>query len=194
MRRAASSSCVIMATIIGRSSTSITAKSSRKHRESCFPAISREAHAREPGAKGATVVTVQDNRITDVDAITLDAVRWMEIPVTISGAVDQESALAMTHAALAGAVEQTGGRLLIARVVLHGTPLHAALSRDPGAWREKVRAEALSCAGHDAIWIERVTLATRPRLEIAQLRSRSDATGLLVRAIEEPARPNWANP
>ena len=67
---------------------------------------------------------------------------------------------------------------------------HAALSADIHAAREKLRAEAMTIDGPDAIWTETITLATRPMIDTASLRNREDAIGRLVCALEtiEPAQ------
>ena len=87
--------------------------------------------------------------------------------------------------ALAAALEAADGRLLAVRLVLEGAcPAHAALARDLGAVREMARGEALACGGAETIWLEKVVLATRPELDLAAMRGRADAVGLLVREIE----------
>jgi hypothetical protein len=75
---------------------------------------------------------------------------------------------------------------LAARLVLTGAcPAHAALVRDLGTTRERIRAEAFGCAGPEAFWLEGVEVATRSALDLAALRQRSDSVGLLVRSVEE---------
>ena len=61
---------------------------------------------------------------------------------------------------------------------------HDSFSRDLGAAREKIRAEALNIAGHGAIWTEAVEIATTASAGIADQRERPDAIGQLIRALE----------
>ena len=45
-------------------------------------------------------------------------------------------------------------------------------------------AEAAACASSNDLWLEGVSLRTRPSLDLAAMRTRGDAVGLLVRNIE----------
>ena len=134
-------------------------------------------------------MTVQDGRITDVAHRDLDVVRWAMLPIDLTGSSDEDAALAAIRTKLEAALDAAGDRLLAVRIVLHGaTAAHAALVRDLGATRDKLHAEAASCAASGTIWLESVQVRTRPALDIAALRARSDAVGLLVRALDD-ARP-----
>ena len=70
-----------------------------------FPCNLQGRHINEAGAKGASLVTVRDNRVVAVEHRTLDVVRWQRIVVDCSGAADEEAVLnrvlrAMGEAAL----------------------------------------------------------------------------------------------
>ena len=150
-----------------------------------FPGNLQGRHIRETGDKGATLVTVRDGAIAEVEHRPLDVVRWARIDCDLAGAADEDAALARVRGAFAAALARADGRLLATRVVLQGAcPAHAALARSLADTREKVRGEALACGGAEAIWLEQVELATRPMLDIAALRGRADGVGLLVREIE----------
>jgi len=127
-----------------------------------FPGNIQGRHAGETGAKGATLVTVRDSTIVNAAPLYFDTVRWAHLIVDLTAAGDEDAAFALIRAALTQARADAEGRLLAARVTLAGaTPAHAALNRDPGNTRERVRAEALALAGADAIWIEKVSLDIR---------------------------------
>lgn len=149
-----------------------------------FPGNLQGRKISETGPKGATLVTVQEGEVRNVEPIPFDTVRWDRVTVELPQDADEDTAMESTRSKLLDAVSRADGRLLAARVVLSGACLaHEALSRDIGAVREKVRAEALNCAGPDAIWIEHVELATRSLVDIAGVRARPGAIGLLVQAI-----------
>ena len=153
-----------------------------------FPGNTQGRHVREPGAKGATMVTVHNGQIVSAEPRALDVVRWARITADLTGAADEDAAMSRIRGALAAALEAADGRLLAVRLVLEGACIaHAALARDIGAVREMARGEALACGGADAIWLEKVVLATRPALDLAAMRGRADAVGLLVREIETAA-------
>jgi predicted phosphodiesterase len=150
-----------------------------------FPGNLQGRHIREDGPKGATLVTVIDDRVAKVEPIVLDEVRWTTVRVDVPADADEDAALALTRAHLLAAREAAGGRLLVARIALSGAcEAHAAFSLDVHGAREKLRTEAMAIAGPDEIWTEKITLATRPVPVPAGFRNLEDATGRLVRALE----------
>jgi hypothetical protein len=156
-----------------------------------FPGNLQGRHIKEEGPKGATLVTVVDDRVAGAAPVVLDDVRWAAVRVELPAAADEDAALALTRAALLAAYEQAGGRLLATRIFVSGAcAAHAGFSADVHGAREKLRAEAMTVAGPDAIWTEAIRVATRPVIDTASLRNREDATGRLVCALEtiDPAR------
>jgi len=150
-----------------------------------FPGNIQGRDIGETGDKGATLITVNDGAITAVTHRTLDVVRWAKISVDLTGAEDEDAALVRARGAFAAALDAAAGRLLAARVFLHGAcPAHAALSLSLSDTREKLKGEALACGGADSLWLEHVVMATSPALDVAALRRRTDQVGLLVDAIE----------
>jgi len=153
-----------------------------------FPGNLQGRHIGEPGPKGATLVTVEDDQIRRIDPLIFDTVRWAVVPIALPNDTDEDAAMALIRSALLHAVAGADHRLVAARVVLSGAcATHTQFSRDIGAVREKVRTEALDCVGPDALWIEGVEVDTRPSPDIAGMRERADAFGLLVRAVEGTA-------
>ncbi len=150
-----------------------------------FPGNTQGRHVGEPGPRGATLVTVHDGRIADAVHHDLDVVRWAVTELDVTGAADEEQVLADARARFAAALDAAAGRLLAVRLVLSGaSPAHPALVRDLGATRDKLLGEAAACATADELWLESVRLQTRPALDLAALRARADAVGLLVQGIE----------
>jgi exonuclease SbcD len=150
-----------------------------------FPGNIQGRHIREDGAKGAVLATVQDNRVTSVQHQPLDVVRWASLPIDLTGTATEDEAYTSIRAALETALDAAGDRLLVARLILAGaTAAHSALVRDLGATRDKLHAEAASCSASGAVWLESVRVLTRPALDIAAMRARSDAVGLLVRELD----------
>ncbi len=145
-----------------------------------YPGNLQGRHVRETGPKGAMLVSVTDQAVTGPPAfLSFDTVRWDQVQVDVSTAADEDAVLALARARLTDALGRAEGRLLAVRVVLTGaTPACAALSRDPGAIREKLRAEALALAGPDGIWIEGIAISVTPP------RARRPLPGLLASEIE----------
>ncbi len=158
-----------------------------------FPGNTQGRHIRETGPKGATLVTVQDGHIVDVAHRDLDVVRWALLPVDLAHATTEDDAFAAVRVQLDTALDASGDRLLAVRVVLQGaTTVHPALVRDLGATRDKLHAEAASCAGTGTIWLESVEVRTRTTLDRAAMRARSDAVGLLVRELDNATPGQFA--
>ena len=158
-----------------------------------FPGNTQGRHIRETGPKGATLVTVQDGRIADVAHRDLDVVRWALLPVDLTGAATEDDAFAAVRAQLESALDAAGDRLLAVRIVLQGaTAAHPALVRDLGATRDKLHAEAASCAATGTIWLESVDVRTRTTLDREAMRARSDAVGLLVRELDNAIPGHFA--
>ncbi|MDJ0390591.1 DNA repair exonuclease [Roseomonas sp. E05] len=150
-----------------------------------FPGNLQGRHVNEPGAKGATLVTVRDGRVAEVAHRALDTVRWQRLAVDCSGAADLEQVLSRVRHALGTALGDVGGRLLALRLALEGDcAAHAALARDPLGTRERVRAAGLEVAEEDAFWIEAVRIGTHPPSGSAIPRPEGDAVGRLLGAIE----------
>ncbi len=146
-----------------------------------FPGNLQGRHARETGPKGATLVTVDDGRIADVEARSLDVVRWEVLEVDVSRATTSSDVLDALRSRVEDAVRGAEGRLLSARVRLSGaTDAHAALGRDRERLIQEVRALMLDLAD-DEVWLERLELETLPRAGAASARlERDDALGQLA--------------
>lgn len=149
-----------------------------------FPGNLQGRHARETGKKGATLVTVQDSRVVEVEHRALDAVRWTHIGFDARGAASVDDVLDGVREQLAREVTEAEGRLLAARVSITGTTrAHAALGMQAERLEQEIRALALDI-GRDAAWVEKVLLNTRPEGDPLSLRARQDPLGALLRAVD----------
>jgi exonuclease SbcD len=153
-----------------------------------FPGNLQGRHAREVGEKGATVLTLQHGRLSDVRHEALDVVRWCVCDVDASPAADGYEVVELVRAELGRRAAEAGGRLLAARVVLRGrSRAHARLAADPEHWLVQLQACALDVA-EGAVWLERVQLQTHGPEDAARLAAREDAIGQLVQSLEALAR------
>lgn len=148
-----------------------------------FPGNLQGRHARETGPKGATVVTVDANRIADVEARALDVVRWEVLEVDAAGARTLDDVLDALRPRLEAALRAADGRLLAARLRVTGaTPAHAALERNRERFTAEARALALDVGG-DELWLEKIQVLTVPELDLAALRRRDDPVGQVAAAL-----------
>ena len=124
-----------------------------------FPGNLQGRYARETGPKGATVVTVSEDRsIERVEPVELDVVRWARCEVDATGAEAADDVLDLVRRAIGDASAIAGNRVLAARVVVRGaTPAARELASDRRRWTESVRAIA---ADLPEVWVERVEFRT----------------------------------
>ena len=150
-----------------------------------FPGNLQGRNIRETGPKGAALVTVSDGKISGVEHLALDVVRWALVEVDLTQAVSQTDVHERMRAGVKGALaEDADGRPLMARVRLTGvTGLHDELLESGNAWREAVRAIAATLSGD--LWIEKVVVATEAPSEAERLGDELEA--LLVSLSAEPA-------
>jgi DNA repair protein SbcD/Mre11 len=151
-----------------------------------FPGNLQGRHARETGAKGATLVTVDGREVVRAEHRDLDVFRWAACPVSFAGVANGGEALDRVQMALDAALDAADGRPLAARVRLEGAcPIHDELAADPERWIAEIRALA-SGFGDGRLWIEKVQVRTRRAGDLAAL-ERDDALGGLLRTVRELA-------
>jgi DNA repair exonuclease SbcCD nuclease subunit len=147
-----------------------------------FPGNLQGRHARETGAKGVTLISVQDGRIADVSHRAVDAARWTVCRVDVSSAASGYDAVDLVRQELEDELARAEGRALAARIELVGaSDAHAGLLDDPERWESAMRTAATD-AGE--VWIEKVKIATEPRILLDELRARDDAVGQVARSLQ----------
>jgi hypothetical protein len=89
--------------------------------------------------------------------------------------------------ALTAEADRTDGRALAVRVEVCGpVACHDEIASDPDRWTQEVRALAAGVGSAD-VWIEKVRFATERPTDLAQLATRDDAIGSLIRDIASAA-------
>ena len=143
-------------------------------------------HVRETGPRGCRLVTVNDSlQVESAEWRSLDVVRWQELSVDFTGAELETEALRRVGDAMSHAVTTAEGRLVAARIVITGTTsLHGSLHRDGQHWRAQFLARAQD-QGAEALWIERIKMATAPVYTITQLAERDALTKIVVENLDE---------
>lgn len=144
-----------------------------------FPGNLQGRSVREVGARGATLVTVDESGKVTIDELCLDVVRWAHLNIDATRARDLEDVLASTADALSEAASNADGRLLATRVSITGdSEAHFELWRE----RERLTAEVRALAGEtDEVWVEKVLTATRP----ADSRAAADNRMDLLEAVND---------
>ena len=140
-------------------------------------------HAKETGAKGCELVTVEAGRV-EAEFIALDVVRWSQLSVPLDGVDRLESLNEAFARALEPVLAGTTDRLHAVRVTLTGsTLLHGLEAAQPGTLAAAMHAAAQDI-GTAEIWIEQVRLDLSTPLDRARAAQRQDAVGELVRLVD----------
>ncbi|MFH0810428.1 MAG: DNA repair exonuclease [Pseudomonadota bacterium] len=142
-------------------------------------------HARETGAKGCTLVTVEDGRVTSVEHRELDVLRWSQCRVDASGADTGDDLLSRVTQALEAEQEAGGGRPLAVRLRISGPcRAHAELGSATEHWLNEIRAAAAELSGPRVFWLEEIILETQAATDLEAMLARDDALGSLLRGID----------
>lgn len=150
-----------------------------------FPGVIQGRHIRETGAKGCTLVTVGEDRVTAVAHQTLDVLRWRRVEADITGIHTDNDLVEKVAAVLENASQHASNRLLAVRLEITGeTARHSQLQADHEHWRNQVRALATDI-GAGEMWLEKVIFNTRPCINIDQLARENSPIGHLLQFIDE---------
>jgi DNA repair exonuclease SbcCD nuclease subunit len=140
-------------------------------------------HAKETGAKGCELVTVEGGRI-EAEFVALDVVRWSQLAVPLDGVERLEALGEAFRQALEPVLTGATDRLHAVRVTLTGsTELHRLEADQPGTLAAAMHAAAQDI-GEAEIWIEQVRLDLSRPLDRTQAALRQDAIGELVRLVD----------
>lgn len=128
-----------------------------------YPGNLQGRHIREPGARGALLVTAEGDAITGIERIEVDVLRWHALDIDARPLEDMRGAARAAGQAMSRLLDETpGGRPLALRVTFSGgSPAHGALTGREALLRQEVIAQAVALDA-DRIWIEKVRIATAP--------------------------------
>ena len=151
-----------------------------------FPGNLQGRHVRETGAKGASLVTVENSEIVDLEALHSDVVRWAVVPVELENTTSIGETVDRSRAAIENAIATfADGRLLACRIELQGrTEVHGQLLAAEDHLLAEARSSALGL-GDDVVWVEKVVIATESVVDPETLAEREDAVGELQRMLHE---------
>ena len=151
-----------------------------------FPGNLQGRHARETGAKGATLVTVQDGAVSTARHCPLDVVRWVDRSIDVTDATRPDDLADIAAQAMAVAVGEGEGRLVALRLRLTGrSELHATLHADGERIVSELRSRAVEL-GADALWLEKVVIETHAP-PAAGADDAEEDPGRLLAALTQPA-------
>jgi len=148
-----------------------------------FPGNIQGRHIKETGAKGATLVTVEDGRIIKVEALELDVLRWAVCQVDLSECETSEKVYDVVRQALEQELEQVDGKTLAIRLVLTGTsPIHGKLLDQTTQWTEGFRSIAVQLG---EMWLEKVRFQTSRKVSLEEMFGKDTPIAGLLKSIQQ---------
>ena len=125
-----------------------------------FPGNIQGRHIRESGAKGCTLVSVEQHIIQSVVHCDLDVMRWCRVEIDINQVCHESQLLAELREALDEQLTEAEGRPIAVRLKVVGkSPLHRELKQNQERWQNEFRALATGISGA-GIWLEKIEIHT----------------------------------
>jgi len=150
-----------------------------------FPGNIQGRHIREIGPKGCTLVTVDGGEIVAVEHRDLDVMRWSICELDVSATETVDDIYEQVREGLQLALDAAEGRPVAVRLVLYGAcAAHLKLHADRERWIQEYRALATGLGGA-GIWLEKISIKTRPAISTDEVLERDDALSGLLRAIHD---------
>ena len=147
-----------------------------------FPGNIQGRHIKETGAKGVTLVTVEDGRIAKVEECELDVLRWAICQVDLSQCETSESVYDSVRQSFEQELDKVNGRTLALRLVLTGKcPVHAQLLDRTAQWTEEIRGIT---TGFGDLWLEKVKFQTSRKVSLEEIFGEDTPIVGLLRSIQ----------
>ena len=125
-----------------------------------FPGNLQGRHMRETGAKGASLITVENGRVTEVAHHELDVLRFCVVNVDLSKCETVDAVHDPVRQALETVQAQGDERIMAVRLMFTGEcPIHSRLLADAARLAESFRGITAGLG----LWLEKVLFKTRPK-------------------------------
>ena len=150
-----------------------------------FPGNIQGRHIRETGSKGCTLVTVDNGEVAEVEHYDLDVMRWSLCELDVADSETVDDIYEQVRDGLQETLDAAQGRPVAVRLVLQGAcSAHSRLHAEREHWIQEYRALATGIGGA-GIWLEKVSIKTRPSISVDEALARDDAMGGLLCAIRD---------
>lgn len=162
-----------------------------EHPHVVFPGNLQGRHINEDGPRSASLVTVEEGRVVDIEEWECDFVRWHRIDVPVEDCMEFSDVLtAVSEKVDEFQEDHDGDHTNAVRIRLTGTtPLHGLIVSGNEDLTLDVQALSLDSGG-DTLWVEKVEIATKPPAAGARDVATDEALGelqsLLDGATEDP--------
>ncbi|MGQ9498829.1 MAG: metallophosphoesterase family protein [Dissulfurimicrobium sp.] len=151
-----------------------------------YPGNIQGRSIREQGERGCFLVSVDSSGRVNLDFKPLDAARWASMNINIGpfNSIDQlEAAIFSAIEALSKRAEQ---RPVICHISLTGRgPMYSELRRDKAADDLIQRAREKFLGMDPFVWINGLSIACAPEIDIERRRQVDDFTGFMLRKVDE---------
>jgi DNA repair exonuclease SbcCD nuclease subunit len=161
-----------------------------------FPGNIQGRHIRETGPKGATLVTVEDDRSIKVEEIELDVLRWAVCQVDLSEcetsqtvydavrlALEQEQEQVQEQLDGMGRMGRMAGKPLAVRLMLTGSsPVHGEFLDQTADWTHGFRSIAVQLG---EIWLEKVKFNTSRKKSLGEMFGKDTPIAGLLKSIDQ---------
>lgn len=147
-----------------------------------FPGNLQGRHIKETGAKGATLVTVEEGRVVGVEARELDVLRWADCRVDLSECETSDGVYDAVRQGIEQELDRAGGKTLALRLVLEGkSSVHARLLDRTAQWTEEFRGIAV---GFGEVWLEKVKFQTSRKVGLGEIVGEDTPIAGLLESIQ----------
>jgi DNA repair protein SbcD/Mre11 len=147
-----------------------------------FPGNIQGRHIREDGAKGVTLVTVEDGRIAKVVAQPLDVLRWSLCTIDVSDCQNIESVYDVVRRGLSRELDAADGRVLALRLLLTGSSsMHTQMLARTVELTEEFRGIA---AALGELWLEQVRFQTSRKVSLSEMLDEDTPLAGLLRTVQ----------
>ena len=153
-----------------------------------YPGNTQGRHINESGPRGCLLVNVAANGklLEPPEFIATDRVRWESCNVDIAGMETIDDLMDAVEDRMDGLEQQSDGRAVVTRITIQGRgALHRELGRTATLATLQEQARSLGAQRTPFIWIERLSLKTRPDLDLSSRRNGQDFLADLLRLFDE---------
>lgn len=149
-----------------------------------YPGNLQGRHAKETGAKGCELVTLEGGVIAAAEFVPLEVVRWHQVPLNASTLSTVDALAKQFSVQVRELASDARDKLHAVRVLIDGeSPLHRVEAEQPGSLAAAIQAAAQDFDDID-VWIEEVRLSLRTPFDRAAAAQHADAVGEVVRLVD----------
>ncbi len=150
-----------------------------------FPGNIQGRHIRETGAKGCTIVTVDDKNQATHNFEPISVLQWEHCIINLDSAITQDDVINKVNESLSALAREFSSYPLAVRVELTGASSADPLLRSNSEHViNQIRAIATDCAS-DQIWLEKVKINTSATMAQHDLNMHDGPLGELLSLIDE---------